>query len=98
MCHIQSWRRIEEDGLVSLVQMMLEHSEIYTYRCPHSLPPLSLPLSPSLPSLLPLPEHGKGKLTVNCRLGPAGELLVVNVIVTAAGKDGSAMDIPRHAM
>lgn len=40
----------------------------------------------------------KGRLTVNCREGSGGELLMVNVVVMAAEGDGHAMEIPRHGM
>ncbi|CAN0260853.1 unnamed protein product, partial [Ectocarpus sp. 12 AP-2014] len=42
---------------------------------------------------------GEGELEVNCRqISPSGAIQVENVVVTADGGGGSAMDIPRHAM
>ncbi|CAB1120076.1 unnamed protein product [Ectocarpus sp. CCAP 1310/34] len=42
---------------------------------------------------------GEGELEVNCRqVAPSGAIQVENVVVTADGGGGSAMDIPRHAM
>ncbi|CAM9198216.1 unnamed protein product, partial [Ectocarpus sp. 13 AM-2016] len=42
---------------------------------------------------------GEGELEVNCRqISRSGAIQVENVVVTADGGGGSAMDIPRHAM
>ncbi|CAM9146110.1 unnamed protein product [Ectocarpus fasciculatus] len=42
---------------------------------------------------------GEGELAVNCRqVSPSGAIQLENVVVTADGGGGSAMDIPRHAM
>ncbi|CBN75167.1 similar to coiled-coil domain containing 111 [Ectocarpus siliculosus] len=42
---------------------------------------------------------GEGELEVHCRqVSPSGAIQVENVVVTADGGGGSAMDIPRHAI